>query len=134
MVKEQKGRILLAKIGLDGHDRGIKYLGHILREYGFEVIYTGIRRTASEIALSATQEDVDVIGISILSGAHMELIPEVMHHLELNGASDIPIVVGGIIPENDQTALLEMGVKAIKGPGASKIEICGTFSSEASKS
>ncbi|MEE9325096.1 MAG: cobalamin B12-binding domain-containing protein [Dehalococcoidia bacterium] len=116
-------RVLVAKPGLDGHDRGAKVIARALRDAGMEVIYTGIRQTPQMIAESAVQEDVDVIGLSILSGAHLELLPLITKELKERGLEDVMIVVGGIIPEEDYPALEEMGIKGIFGPGTSTREI-----------
>lgn len=110
-------RVLVAKPGLDGHDRGAKVVSRALRDAGMEVIYTGLRQTPSMIAETALQEDVDFIGLSILSGAHMALVPRIMEELEKRNITDLPIFLGGIIPEDDVTALQEMGIKAVFGPG-----------------
>lgn len=112
-------RVLVAKPGLDGHDRGAKVIARALRDAGMEVIYTGIRQTPDMIAEAAAQEDVDVVGLSILSGAHLELIPLVMGGLRKRGKADAIVVVGGIIPEDDYLKLKEAGVTGIFGPGAS---------------
>ena len=116
-------RVLVAKPGLDGHDRGAKVIARALRDAGMEVIYTGIRQTPQMIVEAALQEDVDVIGLSILSGAHMELFPQVFRGLEENEMGDVVVVAGGIIPEPDRPALEDLGVKAIFGPGTSTSEI-----------
>ena len=116
-------RVLVGKLGLDGHDRGAKIIARMLRDNGMEVIYTGIRQTPSMVTRAALEEDVDLIGISILSGAHMDLIPILLQELEENGASDIPVIVGGIIPDQDRINLLEMGVAEIFGPGTTSEEI-----------
>jgi methylmalonyl-CoA mutase C-terminal domain/subunit len=116
-------RVLVAKPGLDGHDRGAKIIARALRDAGMEVIYTGIRQTPEMIAEAALQEDVDVIGLSILSGAHMELFPLIFEKLKVNEMDDVVVVAGGIIPEEDRAALLEMGVRAVFGPGTSTTEI-----------
>ena len=116
-------RVLVAKLGLDGHDRGAKIIARMLRDNGMEVIYTGIRQTPSMVTRAALEEDVDLIGISILSGAHMDLIPLLFQELEENGLSDIPVIVGGIIPDQDRSKLLEMGVAEVFGPGTSSSEI-----------
>ena len=116
-------RVLVAKLGLDGHDRGAKIIARMLRDNGMEIIYTGIRQTPSMVTRPALEEDVDLIGISILSGAHMDLIPVLFEELENNGASDIPVIVGGIIPDQDRINLLEMGVAEVFGPGTSSEEI-----------
>ncbi|MFW6326356.1 MAG: cobalamin B12-binding domain-containing protein, partial [Desulfovermiculus sp.] len=99
--EEKRYRILIGKPGLDGHDRGAKCIARALRDNGFEVVYTGIRRTSEEIAVAAIQEDVDAIGLSSLSGAHLQLFPEVIESLKKHDASDIPVIGGGIIPEED---------------------------------
>ena len=112
-------RILLAKPGLDGHDRGVKVVARALRDSGMEVIYTGLRQTPEMISESALQEDVDVVGLSILSGAHMALVPRVLELLKINGQEDVHVFVGGIIPDEDVPRLIEMGVAAIYGPGTS---------------
>ena len=116
-------RVLVAKPGLDGHDRGAKIIARALRDAGMEVIYTGIRQTPQMIVEAALQEDVDVIGLSILSGAHMELFPRIVEGLKEKGMDDVLIVAGGIIPEEDRVALLDMGVKGIFGPGTSTQEV-----------
>lgn len=120
---ERKIRVLVAKPGLDGHDRGAKVVARALRDAGMEVIYTGLRQTPQQIVKAAVQEDVDVIGLSILSGAHMVLVPEVLKLLKENEAEDIKVVVGGIIPEKDARELLSMGVKAVFTPGTSTQKI-----------
>ncbi len=116
-------RVLVAKPGLDGHDRGAKVIARALRDAGMEVIYTGIRQTPEMIVEAAMQEDVDVIGLSILSGAHMELFPEVFRSLKDRGMEDVIVVAGGIIPENDKPALEKMGVAGTFGPGTTTREI-----------
>lgn len=116
-------RVLLAKPGLDGHDRGAKVVARALRDAGMEVIYTGIRQTPEMIVQAAIQEDVDIIGLSILSGAHLELFPSIIEGLRKKGREDALVVAGGIIPEDDIPALQEMGVKAIFGPGTSTEDI-----------
>lgn len=103
-------RVLVAKVGLDGHDRGVKIVARALRDGGMDVIYTGLHRTPEEVVAAAVQEDVDVIGISILSGAHMTLIPRIAHLLAEAGASDTLLVVGGVIPDEDVPALKALGV------------------------
>jgi len=110
-------RILIAKPGLDGHDRGAKIIARALRDAGFEVIYTGLRQTPEMIAEAALQEDVQAIGLSILSGAHMTLVPRIMALLAAQGLADVPVFVGGIIPEEDVPALLGLGVCGVFGPG-----------------
>lgn len=124
---EKKIRVLIAKPGLDGHDRGAKVVARALRDAGMEVIYTGLRQTTDQIVKAAVQEDVDVIGLSILSGAHMVLVPEVLKKLKESDAEDINLVVGGIIPEKDEKELLSMGVKAVFKPGTSTQEIISTI-------
>ena len=114
---DNKIRVLVAKPGLDGHDRGAKVIARALRDAGMEVIYTGIRQTPEMIAEAAQQEDVDVVGMSILSGAHMTLFPRVMDLLRAGGMDDVLVVAGGIIPDEDVPALREMGVKGVFGPG-----------------
>ncbi|MFQ5946170.1 MAG: cobalamin B12-binding domain-containing protein, partial [Anaerolineae bacterium] len=110
-MAERKLRVLIAKPGLDGHDRGAKVVAQALRDAGFEVIYTGLKRTPEEIVREAVQEDVDVIGLSVLSGAHLPLARKVLAGLKAAGAGDISVVVGGIIPEGDVPALKAMGVQ-----------------------
>jgi len=119
----KKLRILIAKPGLDGHDRGAKVVARALRDAGMEVIYTGLRQTPEMIVKAAVQEDVDVIGLSILSGAHMYVFPEVLKLLKENDAEDILVFGGGIIPEEDVNALKEQGVAAIFLPGSDTNEI-----------
>jgi methylmalonyl-CoA mutase C-terminal domain/subunit len=116
-------RVLLAKPGLDGHDRGAKVVARALRDAGMEVIYTGIRQTPEMIVEAAIQEDVDVIGLSILSGAHLELFPPITEGLKKKGREDVVVIAGGIIPEDDIPALQQTGVKAIFGPGTSTADI-----------
>ena len=112
-------RVLVAKPGLDGHDRGAKVVARAIRDAGMEVIYTGIRQTPRMIVEAAAQEDVDVVGLSILSGAHMEIFPEILPGLKEKGLEDVVVVAGGIIPEEDRAPLLEAGVEVIFGPGTS---------------
>ncbi|GAB4318770.1 MAG: cobalamin-dependent protein [Phototrophicales bacterium] len=126
-IMSEKIRILIAKPGLDGHDRGAKVIARALRDAGFEVIYTGLRQTAEMIAASALQEDVDVVGLSILSGAHMALVPHIREVMNQNDLQDVPIILGGIIPEEDKPALAEYGVKGVFGPGTSMQEIIDTI-------
>lgn len=116
-------RVLVAKPGLDGHDRGAKIIARSLRDAGMEVVYTGIRQTPEMIVRAALQEDVDVIGLSILSGAHKELFPLIFKELEKNGMREVVVVAGGIIPEDDRSELEEMGVKAVFGPGTSTSDV-----------
>lgn len=115
-------RVLVAKVGLDGHDRGIKVVARLLRDAGMEVIYTGLFQTPETVALAAIQEDVDAVGLSMLSGAHLTLAPLVVQALRERG-SDIPVLVGGIVPSNDLDDLRQAGVAAVFGPGASAREI-----------
>ena len=114
---ERKIRVLVAKPGLDGHDRGAKVVARALRDAGMEVIYTGLRQTPEMIAESALQEDVDAVGLSILSGAHLALIPRVLELLRANGQENVKVFVGGIIPDEDAPKLLELGVTGVYGPG-----------------
>ncbi|UCE67594.1 MAG: cobalamin B12-binding domain-containing protein [Candidatus Zixiibacteriota bacterium] len=120
---DRKYRILLAKPGLDGHDRGVKVIAAALRDAGFEVIYTGLRQTSDQIVAAAVQEDVDAVGLSILSGAHMTLFPMIIDGLEKAGAEHILIFGGGIIADEDIAKLKKMGVGALFTPGASTQEI-----------
>ena len=117
-MTETKIRVLVAKPGLDGHDRGAKVIARALRDAGMEVIYTGLRQTPEMIAEAALQEDVDVVGLSILSGAHMALVPKIMELLRANGLTDVAVFVGGIIPDEDVAALKAQGVTGLFGPGA----------------
>ena len=118
MTESQPLRVLIAKPGLDGHDRGAKVIARALRDAGYEVIYTGIRQTPEMIAEAALQEDVDAIGLSILSGAHMTLFPRIMDELRKRGLDDVVVWAGGIIPEADVPALRAIGIRAIFGPGS----------------
>jgi methylmalonyl-CoA mutase, C-terminal domain len=122
-MADKRLRILVAKPGLDGHDRGAKIIARALRDGGCEVIYTGLHQTPEMIAEAAVQEDVDAVGLSILSGAHMTLFPEVIRLLKEKGADDVTIFGGGIIPDEDARHLADMGVKAIFTPGASTEDI-----------
>ncbi|ADN49453.1 cobalamin B12-binding domain-containing protein [Vulcanisaeta distributa] len=117
-----KPKIIIAKLGLDGHDRGAKVVARALAEAGFEVVYTGIRQTPSQVVETAIQEDAKLIGISILSGSHMELVGELMRIMKERGLN-IPVLVGGIIPPEDRDALLKMGVAGVYGPGTPLREI-----------
>ena len=119
-------RILVAKVGLDGHDRGVKVVARILRDAGFEVIYTGLFQTPDKVAAAAVDEDVDAIGLSMLSGAHLTLAPLVVQRVRDRGL-DIPVVVGGIVPEPDVAKLLEAGVAAVLTPGASATDVAATM-------
>ncbi len=129
---KKKLRILVAKPGLDGHDRGAKVVARGLRDAGFEVIYTGLHQTPEMIAETAIQEDVDAVGLSILSGAHMVLIPETMRLLREKGAEDILVFGGGIIPEEDKAKLYEMGCGKLFGPGTTIEEIVSYLRSKLS--
>ena len=117
MAEEHKIRVLIAKPGLDGHDRGAKVVTRALRDAGMEVIYTGIRQTPEMIIESALQEDVDVIGLSILSGAHLEIFPTIIEGLKKKGMTSQLVIAGGIIPEEDIPSLQQIGVKGVFGPG-----------------
>lgn len=123
MKKERPLRILVAKIGLDGHDRGAKVIATSLRDAGMEVIYTGLRQTPEMVVNAALQEDVDAIGISILSGAHMTVFPKVMALLKEKGMNDVLVTGGGIIPEEDMKQLNDMGVGRLFPPGTTTTEI-----------
>ncbi len=123
MSSQRKIRILVAKPGLDGHDRGAKVVARALVDAGYEVIYTGLHQTPDMIAAAAVQEAVDLVGLSIMSGAHMTLFPAVQEALERRGVSDLPIFGWGIVPEEDKAALLEGGVDAIFTPGTPTTEI-----------
>lgn len=118
-------RILVAKVGLDGHDRGAKVIATALRDAGMEVIYTGLRQTPEMVVNAALQEDVDAIGISILSGAHMTVFPKVMTLMKEKGMNDVLVTGGGIIPEDDMQQLNEMGVGKLFAPGAATTDIAG---------
>ena len=122
-MPKRKIRVLIAKPGLDGHDRGAKVIARALRDAGMEVIYTGIRQTPEAIVATAVQEDVDVVGMSILSGAHLELFPIVMERLKNKGKADTLVVAGGIIPEEDIPAMRQMGIKEIFSPGTPTSDI-----------
>ncbi|PKM78061.1 MAG: methylmalonyl-CoA mutase [Firmicutes bacterium HGW-Firmicutes-15] len=117
-MSDRKIRILIAKPGLDGHDRGAKVLARCFRDAGFEVIYTGCHQTPEQVASAAIQEDVDVVGLSCLSGAHMYLYPQVVKLLKEQGADDITVIGGGIIPDKDLQPLYDAGLKALFTPGA----------------
>ena len=122
-MAEKKIRVLIAKPGLDGHDRGAKIIARALRDAGMEVIYTGLRQTPEMIASAAAQEDVDVIGLSILSGAHNTICPRLMELLREKGMSEVTVLVGGIIPEADISSLKQAGIAAIFLPGTSTQQI-----------
>jgi methylmalonyl-CoA mutase C-terminal domain/subunit len=116
-MDKQKIRILIAKVGLDGHDRGAKYISQALRDRGYEVIYSGIRQTPDDVAKTAMQEDVQFVGLSLLSGAHNQLFPKVVEKLREMGAADIVVFGGGVIPADDIPFLLEHGIRAVFTPG-----------------
>lgn len=116
-MSQEKIRVIVAKPGLDGHDRGAKVVARALRDAGMEVIYTGLRQTPEMIAEAALQEDVDAVGLSVLSGAHMALVPRILELLKANGQEDVGIFIGGIIPDEDVPKLMEMGVAGVYGPG-----------------
>jgi len=130
----KKLRVLIAKPGLDGHDRGAKVIARSLRDAGMEVIYTGLRQTPEMIAEAALQEDVDAIGLSILSGAHLALVPRVLEILRAQGLGQRPVLVGGIIPDEDVATLKELGVAAVFGPGANTEAIVHAFEGAAAAS
>jgi methylmalonyl-CoA mutase C-terminal domain/subunit len=119
-------RVLVAKVGLDGHDRGIKVVARLLRDAGMEVVYTGLFQTPETVAIAAIQEDVDVVGLSMLSGAHLTLVPLVVEALRERGSS-IPVVVGGIVPPTDVAILKAAGVAGVLGPGASGESVVATI-------
>src|SRR4051812_32039591 len=131
-VREPRGsrvtasRVLVAKVGLDGHDRGVKVVARMLRDAGYEVIYTGLFQTPETVAAAAVDEDVDAIGLSMLSGAHLTLVPKVVEQVRQRGM-DIPAVVGGIIPDQDPPKLVAQGVAAVLTPGASSSEVISTM-------
>ena len=133
-MTERKIRILIAKPGLDGHDRGAKVIARALRDAGMEVIYTGLRQTPEMIVEAALQEDVDAVGLSILSGAHMALFPRVMQLLKENGLDEVLVFAGGIIPDDDVPALKEIGIRGIFGPGTSTTEVVNFIKEEIQKS
>ncbi len=133
MAKQGKIRVLVGKPGLDGHDRGAKVVARALRDAGMEVIYTGIRQTPEMIVEAAVQEDVDVVGLSILSGAHLELLPLVTEGLKKKGRGDALVIAGGIIPDDDTAALQQAGVKAVFGPGTPTTEIIDFIKKELAK-
>ena len=122
-MTDKKIRVLVAKPGLDGHDRGAKVVARALRDAGMEVIYTGLRQTPEMIAEAALQEDVDIVGLSILSGAHMALAPRILELLKANGQSKVKVFIGGIVPDEDVPQLKQMGVSGVYGPGASTEDI-----------
>ena len=118
-------RVVIAKPGLDGHDRGAKIIARALRDAGMEVIYTGLHQTPEQIVETAIQEDADAVGVSILSGAHMTLVPRIVEGLRANGAEDVLVVVGGTVPPDDADELKALGVAEVFGPGATTSEIVG---------
>jgi len=130
-MSDAKLRVLVAKPGLDGHDRGAKVVARALRDAGMEVIYTGLHQTPEMIANAAVQEDVDVVGLSIMSGAHSHLVPEISRLLKEKGASEIPLLLGGIIPQADFDAMKGAGVFAIFTPGTTLAEIVDTVTKAA---
>ncbi len=132
-MAEQPIRVLVAKPGLDGHDRGAKVVARALRDAGMEVIYTGIRQTPEMIAEAAVQEDVDVIGLSILSGAHLDLFPRIVELLREKGKDDVLLVCGGIIPDEDIARLKEMGFAGVFGPGTPTPELVRFVQDEMAK-
>ena len=133
-MTERKIRVLVAKPGLDGHDRGAKVIARALRDAGMEVVYTGLRQTPEMIAEAALQEDVDVVGLSILSGAHLALIPRIVELLKQNDMADVLVLVGGIIPDDDLPKLHEMGVGGIFGPGSNTSDIVKLINEKANLS
>jgi methylmalonyl-CoA mutase C-terminal domain/subunit len=122
-MSERPIKVLIAKPGLDGHDRGAKVLARGLRDEGFEVVYTGLRQTPEMVVTAALQEDADVVGLSILSGAHMTLVPRICALLREKGLDDVLVAVGGIIPDDDLPALREAGVAAVFGPGTTIAQV-----------
>lgn len=132
-MKRNKIRVLIAKVGLDGHDRGAKVIASALRDAGFEVIYSGLHQTPEAVVRTAVQEDVDVIGISILSGAHMTIFPEILRLMKEAGLDDVLLTGGGIIPEDDAQKLHEMGVGKLFGPGTPLKEIIEYIKEEVEK-
>ena len=133
MNPDRKTRVLIAKPGLDGHDRGVKVVARGYRDAGFEVIYTGVHQTPEQIVNAAIQEDVDLVGLSCLSGAHMYLFSEVVSQLREKGAGDVTVIGGGIIPEADADELKAYGVRGIFGPGTSTDEIVDAVRTHARK-
>ena len=122
-MQKHKTRVLIAKIGLDSHDRGVKIVARTLRDAGLEVIYTGIRQSVAQVVRAAVQEDVDLLGLSFLAGDHLVLVPKVIQGLKEKGREDIPVVVGGIILKRHVQELMEMGVKKVFLPGTQQAEI-----------
>jgi methylmalonyl-CoA mutase C-terminal domain/subunit len=132
-MAREKLRVLVAKPGLDGHDRGAMVVARALRDAGMEVIYTGLRQTPEMVAEAALQEDVDLIGLSILSGAHMALVPRILELLKQQGQDDVHVLLGGIIPDEDVEKLEQLGVAAIFGPGTPTSEIIAVVNGLTSK-
>ena len=126
-MSERRPRVLIGKPGLDGHDRGAKVTARALRDAGMEVIYTGLRQTPEMVVEAALQEDVDAIGLSILSGAHMPLMARIMELMAENDMLDVPVFLGGIVPDEDVGRLREMGVTAVFGPGANLDDVIAQF-------
>jgi methylmalonyl-CoA mutase C-terminal domain/subunit len=126
-MEQPRIRVLVAKPGLDGHDRGAKVIARALRDAGMEVIYTGLRQTPEMIAEAALQEDVHIVGLSVLSGAHMTLVPRVLELLKAQGQGHVRVMLGGIIPDEDRPRLQEMGVAGVFGPGTSTQAIVERF-------
>ncbi len=126
-MSERRPRVLIGKPGLDGHDRGAKVIARALRDAGMEVIYTGLRQTPEMIVEAALQEDVDAIGLSILSGAHMPLMARIMDLMTETEMTDVPIFLGGIVPDEDVPRLIDMGVAAVFGPGTSLDDVIDKF-------
>ncbi len=133
-MTEQPIRVLIAKPGLDGHDRGAKVIARALRDAGMEVIYTGLRQTPEMVAEAALQEDVDVVGLSILSGAHLALVPRVRQLMDDSGLKDVALLVGGIIPDEDITPLKAAGVSGVFGPGTNTEDIVAHIRQVAARS
>ena len=130
-MTERPIKVLIAKPGLDGHDRGAKVLARGLRDEGFEVVYTRLRQTPEMVATAALQEDVDIVGLSILSGAHMTLVPRICQLLQAAGLDDVLVTAGGIIPDDDIPALKAAGVRAVFGPGTTIAEVANYFRANA---
>lgn len=128
-MTEQPIRVLVAKVGLDGHDRGAKIVARALRDAGMEVIYTGLHRLPEDVVTSAVQEDVDVIGISCLSGAHMTLVPRVLELMKAAGAGDIPVVIGGVFPDDDVPLMKQLGIAEVVLPDTAPTEVARVVAS-----
>lgn len=131
VMRDTHIRVLVAKIGLDGHDRGAKVVARALRDAGMEVIYTGLHRTPEEVVTAALQEDVDVVGISCLSGAHMTLVPRILDLMKLAGADDIPVVVGGVFPDDDVPLMKQLGIAEVVGQDTPPAEVVSLVASVA---